>query len=108
MSEEQATYSVKTNLSETSIEVFAAGPCCRQFTDDNYRPPTTEEIRHVLKLLNLTGSQAAKVLGVSSSKVSGSRTIRKWTGGEREMPYATWHLLLAYAGIVKLEHELIS
>ena len=107
MPEESPMYHVSVDP-DVTLEEFAARPCCLQFVNPLYRPPTNQEIRHLLKLLNLKGGEAARLLGLSSSKESGSRTIRKWTGGERKMPYAAWHLLLAYSGLVTLSHEILS
>jgi len=50
------------------------------FSDPDYSPPTPMEVRAVLRKAGWTGSQAALVVGVDG------RTIRKWTGGEREIP----------------------
>lgn len=36
----------------------------------------------------LSGAQAAALLDVDA------RTIRRWTGGERSMPYAAWYCLV--------------
>ena len=58
------------------------------FGHPDYRPPTTDEIRALLRLGELSGSAAGLLLGVNG------RTIRKWTGGEREIPYAAWRLLI--------------
>ncbi len=60
-----------------------------------WRQPTAEEVRLLLKIANLTGSQAAEIIG------SNSRAIRRYTGGERAIHYAEWQLLLIYAGLVK-------
>ena len=72
-------------------------PQCLRFTDPRYVPPTSEQIRDALKYgKHWTGAQTAKALGIQSS-----RTIRKWTGGENEIPYAAWRLLLLMKGIVE-------
>lgn len=68
--------------------------------DHQFVSPTAEEVRSALKLANLTGSQAGTLLGVDG------RTVRKWTGGEREIPYSAWRLLLIYLRAV--EPELIE
>lgn len=70
-------------------------PQCLPVDDPAYRPPTPEEIRDALRHGEYwTGAVAAVHLGVSG------RTIRKWTGGEQEMPYAAWRLLLILKRIV--------
>lgn len=48
-----------------------------------------ERLRQFLTAANLSGSQAAALIGVDG------RTIRRWTGGEREMPYSAWYTLLS-------------
>lgn len=58
----------------------------------SWTAPTPDDIRAVLKAGNLTGSAAAHLVGVDS------RTIRKWTGGERAIPYAAFALLLSVVG----------
>jgi DNA-binding transcriptional regulator YiaG len=63
------------------------------FGDPNYMPPTPAEFRAVNQLLGLTGSQAGTLLGVTS------RAIRKWIGGESDVPYSAWRLLLIEAGL---------
>lgn len=87
--------------SDYTTDAFSRLDCCRVFTDPNYRSPTSDEIRMALKIGGLTGGQAAKLLGVST--VGGSRTVRKWTGGEREIPYSAWRLLLILIGVVSVE-----
>lgn len=59
-----------------------------------YQPPTPDEIRALLSEQGWTGAQAGLIVGVDS------RTIRRWTGGERSIPYAAWRLLLVEAGLV--------
>ncbi|MEX2444520.1 MAG: hypothetical protein WD492_13005 [Alkalispirochaeta sp.] len=54
--------------------------------------PTVEEIQEFLKRHELTGAAAGQLLGVDS------QTIRKWTGGERPMPAASWTLLQILVG----------
>lgn len=62
----------------------------------SWTAPTPDDIRAVLKAGNLTGSAAANLVGVDS------RTIRKWTGGERAIPYAAFALLLSVVGCGEL------
>jgi len=58
--------------------------CLIPFADPGYQEPTQDEIREAVRRAGLTGAAAGKVLGVTG------RTIRRWVGGEREMPYAAW------------------
>lgn len=62
--------------------------CRLPFADSGYVAPTPDEIREALRRGNFTGAAAGKLLGVTG------RTIRKWVGGEREIPYSAWRLLL--------------
>ncbi|GAW47596.1 transcriptional regulator [Vibrio sp. 1733] len=63
---------------------------------EQWSRPTGEEIREVLRLAGLTGSQAAKKLGLGPS---GSRTVRRWTGEESNIPYSAWGQLCYLAGL---------
>lgn len=63
---------------------------------DGWIAPTGDEIREVMKLAGLTGSAFGSLVGVNS------RTVRKWTGEEREIPFAAWRLLCVYCKIVTL------
>lgn len=48
----------------------------------------SELLREFLRERGLSGSQAGALLGVDG------RTVRKWTGNEREMPYSAWFCLV--------------
>ncbi|WP_106805743.1 hypothetical protein [Pseudomonas sp. S5D5] len=54
---------------------------------------TAAEFRELLRVADLSGSEAGMLVGVESRK------IRKWAGGEGEPPYAVWRLLSIYAGL---------
>ncbi len=69
----------------------------------NWPGATKDEVREVLRLAGLTGSEAASFLGLGAS---GSRTIRRWTGGEIPIPYAVWALLCHRAGLGIIWEEL--
>lgn len=65
---------------------------------DSYAPdwqsPTAAEFRELLRVADLSASEAGMLVGVDSRK------IRKWAGGEKaDMPYAVWRLLSIYAGL---------
>lgn len=62
----------------------------------NWAGATADEVREVLRLAGLTGSEAASFLGLGPS---GGRTVRRWTGGEVPVPYAVWALLCHRAGL---------
>lgn len=72
------------------------------FASQRYRAPTKEEFRTVIQTLGLTGSIAGRLLGVDG------RTIRKWIGGEREIPYSAWRLLLINAGLALEDPDELS
>lgn len=64
--------------------------------------PNAEELREFLKKYNLTGAEAARLVGVDS------RTIRKWTASEeaanrRSMPWSAWALLRVRVGAVTVQ-----
>ncbi|WP_299945649.1 transcriptional regulator [uncultured Microbulbifer sp.] len=63
---------------------------------ETWEQPTGEEVREVLRLAGLTGSQAAKKLGL---KNQGGRTIRRWVAEETPIPYPSWALLCSFAGL---------
>jgi hypothetical protein len=60
-----------------------------------WTPPTVEEFRELLRVADLPASAAGQLVGVSQKK------IRKWAGGEGEVPYAVWRLLCIYGGLAK-------
>lgn len=62
----------------------------------NWVGASAGEVREVLRLAGLTGSEAASFLGLGSS---GGRTVRRWTSGDVPVPYAVWALLCHRAGL---------
>lgn len=69
------------------------------FKSQLYRAPTKDEFRSVTQTLGLTGSMVGALLGVTS------RAVRKWIGGESEVPYSAWRLLLTHAGIAEKDPD---
>lgn len=60
----------------------------------DWTPPTAAEFRELLRVADLSASQAGMLVGVDSRK------IRKWASPERaDMPYAVWRLFSIYAGL---------
>lgn len=58
-----------------------------------WQSPSVAEFRELLRVADLSASKAGMLVGVSQGK------IRKWAGGEGEVPYAVWRLLSIYAGL---------
>jgi hypothetical protein len=86
VSEERAVYKVE---GRAEVRREARLP----FVSARYGAPTKDEFRTVTQTLGLTGAMVGKLLGVTS------RTVRKWIGGESEIPYSAWRLLLIHAGL---------
>ena len=62
----------------------------------DWPPPTAAEFRELLRVADLSGSEAGMLVGVDSRK------IRKWAGDEKaDIPYAVWRLLSIYAGLAE-------
>jgi len=59
----------------------------------NWTPPTGEEIKAALSMAGWTGVEFSKRAGVDD------RTVRRWTGDEKEIPYAAWCVLCAEANL---------
>lgn len=58
-----------------------------------WQPPSMAEFRELLRVADLSASQAGMLVGVEGRK------IRKWVGGEGKVPYAVWRLLSIYVGL---------
>lgn len=86
MSEERSSYKVE---GQTEVRKEARLP----FVSSRYRAPTKDEFRSVTQQLRLSGAEVGRLLGVHG------RTVRKWIGGETEIPYSAWRLLLIRAGL---------
>lgn len=63
---------------------------------DRWTPPTGEEVREILRLCELTGSRAARVLGLG---LGGDRTVRRWIGEDSPIPYSAWAIFCELAGL---------
>lgn len=63
-----------------------------RFSDD-WRSPSPDEVRELLRLAGLSRAEAGRLVGVSPGKIG------KWIGGQGEVPYAVWRLLTVYAGL---------
>lgn len=69
---------------------------CLVPASQNWQQPTTEEIREVLRLAQLSSAEASRVLGIESK---GDRVMRRWVNAEADMPYAAWAILCDLAGL---------
>ena len=58
-----------------------------------WQPPSVAEFRELLRVADLSASKAGLLVGVEGRK------IRKWAGGDGDVPYAVWRLLSIYAGL---------
>lgn len=76
--------------------------CLLPYSDPRYEPPNAEEIRAAIKHGNLTGAAAGELVGVNG------RTVRKWTGAEREIPYSAWRLLLICVGLARENRHVLA
>lgn len=70
------------------------------FDDPAFSMPGRDDIQAIMRMYGLTGSKVAKILGVDS------RAVRRWIVSEdhlshRQMPYASWRLLLVTVGLVE-------
>lgn len=66
-----------------------------------WETPTPDEIRELIRLTGLSGSEVAAVLGLApqgNKSGRGSRAVRRWTAGDTLIPYAAWALLAHQAG----------
>lgn len=55
--------------------------------------PTRDEVRAMLRVLDMSGSDVARLTGTTSRKV------RAWMGDEDNAPWAAWHVMAVYVGL---------
>jgi hypothetical protein len=93
---------MRSNASEgTDARMIDVRPDCLLPADQGWQQPTPDEVRAVLKAADMTGGSASKFLGLSNTRV-----IRRWTGGDDQIPYSAWALLCAAAGLGNMwEHQ---
>lgn len=95
----------QNHLSVTKIRAACLAPY-----SEGWPQPEPAEVREVLRIANLTGSEAALKVGL---KKSGGRTVRRWTAGAVEgstaeavpIPYAAWAILCECAGLGLIWHD---
>jgi hypothetical protein len=90
MSEERGDYNV---AGRTEVRRESRLP----FADPQYAAPTQDEFREVARMVG-SGSEVAAVVGVDK------RRVREYIGGQKDIPYALWRLLLLEAGLA-LGHD---
>jgi hypothetical protein len=76
-----------------ALEATKKKPASWNEFDKGYESPEADEIRETFK--PYTGSQIANMLGLSDS-----RSVRRWIGGDVQIPYAAWRLFLILTGRV--------
>lgn len=64
---------------------------------EEWRNPSPEEFRDLVRLAGLSRSSAARLVGVTPGKIG------KWIGGQGEAPYAVWRLLVVYTGLASAD-----
>lgn len=65
-----------------------------------WEQPSPDEVREILRRNGLKGADAAILLGLSPG--TGGRQIRRWTGGDANIPYAAWAILADMAGVSRI------
>lgn len=63
---------------------------------ERWEAPIAAEVREILRRANLSGGAASRFLGMGEK---GSRVVRRWAGGEADVPYSAWALLCHRAGL---------
>jgi hypothetical protein len=74
-------------------------PECLRPAADDWLQPKGPEIREVIRLAGLTGSETAKLLGLVVNRQGGSRQVRRWISEESDIPYSAWAILCHVAGL---------
>lgn len=93
------------SLSPKEIASFVTRQCCLLKGALNYVPPSSRDVRDLIKLNNWSYADVAKLVGVAYNKKGSSPTVQRWCIEEssrdhRKIPYSAWRLLLAYSQIV--------
>ncbi len=80
---------ITKNIQAAREAAFASGLNPKTLSkSDEWEQASADDVRIVLAAAALSGAGAGKLVGVDS------RTPRRWTGGERSIPYAAWCLLV--------------
>jgi len=75
-----------------NVETTIRPECLRAYSH-GWVQPTPAEVRTVLKIAGLSCAHAARLVGMSDSRV-----IRRWKSGESKIHYAPWAVLCEAAG----------
>jgi len=68
--------------------------------DEGWEQPTGDEVRQLIKRLDMPGSQVAKFVGSNSG-----RNVRKWQSGEVNIQYSAWRLLAERYARVRCDRD---
>ena len=95
-----------------SIAAFRNRPCSLPANDQQYIPPTPDDVKMLRQLMGLSQAGLAKFLGVAYN-AKGSNTVRKWetktdNKEHRQINYASWRLMLIGAGCVDCAHVIAT
>ena len=67
--------------------------CLLPYSHPDYEAPTADDVSALKRDCSWTGAKIAALVGVDG------RTVRRWLGADRPIPYATWRLLCILAGV---------
>ena len=71
------------------------------YAEVGFTMPTPEDVRAVIRILDMTADQVAEIVGVRNG-----RAVRRWLApkdskSHAQIDYATWRLLLMESGLVR-------
>lgn len=77
--------------------------CTFPICNEQYQPPTYDEINSLISGLGLSQRQVALITGARYNE-KGSTIVRRWKAhpdnpDHRVMPYSAWRLLVEFAGL---------
>ena len=112
MSENHAGYRTENKTIKT-LDMLKTRACALPYANPNYKPPSPDEISALIELAGWSQVETAKLVGVTYNPKKGSTTVRKWKAPieskeHRPINYASWRLLLLYAGVVTIEEGKIT
>ncbi|MGF1804335.1 hypothetical protein L4C31_03685 [Aliivibrio sifiae] len=104
MSEIKARYITATPV---TVEAFRNRPCSLPITDQNYVPPTPEEVRALRQLLGFTQSRIGALVGRAYNE-KGCKAVRRWENNieskeYRPINYSAWQLMLLAAEVIFID-----